>query len=102
THLPRPGNPCARQGPSLPVARNKPGSLGAHNANEASAMSGLLLPNDLKQISSDAEMAKMDEEERAKRKKEQQQAELREAFLEREIHPEARARIHKAVRSAEH
>jgi hypothetical protein len=63
-------------------------------------MSGLLLPNDLKQISSDAEMAKMDEEERAKRKKEQQQAGLREAFLEREIHPEAIERINKAVRIA--
>ena len=63
-------------------------------------MSGLLLPNDLKQISSDAEMAKMDEEERAKRKKQEQQAELREAFLEREIHAEAIERINKAVRIA--
>jgi hypothetical protein len=63
-------------------------------------MSGLLLPNDLKQISSDAEMAKMDEEERAKRKKAEQQAELREAFLAREIHPEAIERINKAVRIA--
>ena|SRR5215510_6211042 len=66
-------------------------------------MSGLLLPNDLKQISSDAEMAKMDEEERAKRKKQEQQAELREAFMEREIHAEAIERINKAVRiAAEH
>jgi sugar phosphate isomerase/epimerase len=63
-------------------------------------MSGLLLPNDLKQISSDAEMAKMDEEERAKRKKAEQQAELREAFLAREIHAEAIERINKAVRIA--
>jgi hypothetical protein len=63
-------------------------------------MSGLLLPNDLKQISSDAEMAKMDEEERAKRKKEQHRAELREAFMSREIHAEATERINKAVRIA--
>lgn len=63
-------------------------------------MSGLLLPNDLKQISSDAEMAKMDEEERAKRKKEQHQSELREAFMSREIHAEAIERINKAVRIA--
>ena len=63
-------------------------------------MSGLLLPNDLKQISSDAEMAKMDEDERAKRKKAEQQAELREAFQAREIHPEAIERINKAVRIA--
>ena len=61
-------------------------------------MSGLLLPNDLKQISSDAEMAKMDEAERAKRKKEQHQTELREAFMSREIHAEAIERINKAVR----
>jgi DNA-binding TFAR19-related protein (PDSD5 family) len=63
-------------------------------------MSGLLLPNDLKQISSDAEMAKVDEEERAKRNKAEQQAELREAFLAREIHPEAIERINRAVRIA--
>jgi hypothetical protein len=63
-------------------------------------MSGLLLPDDLKQISSDAEMAKMDEEERAKRKKDQHQAELREAFMSREIHAEAIERINKAVRIA--
>ena len=44
-------------------------------------MSDLLHPNDLKQISSDAEMAKMDEEQRAKRAKDEQQAELREAFM---------------------
>lgn len=63
-------------------------------------MSGLLLPNDLKQISSDAEMAKMDDELRAKKRKEQQQAELREAFMSREIHPEAIDRLNNAVRIA--
>jgi len=63
-------------------------------------MTGLLLPNDLKQISSDAEMAKMDEERRAQKKKEEQQSELREAFMSREIHSEAIIRINKAVRIA--
>jgi hypothetical protein len=63
-------------------------------------MSGLLLPNELKQIATDAEMAKMDEELRAKKGKEQQQTELREAFLAREIHPEAINRINNAVRIA--
>jgi hypothetical protein len=63
-------------------------------------MSGLLLPNDLKQISSEAEIAKMDEERRAQKKKEQQQLELREAFMSREIHPEAVDRINKAIRIA--
>ncbi len=51
------------------------------------AMTGLLRPKDLNMISSDAEMAKMDEERRLKARKEQQQAELREAFMSREIHP---------------
>jgi hypothetical protein len=63
-------------------------------------MSGLLRPTDLKQISSDAEMAKMDDELRAKKRKEQQQAELREAFMSREIHPEAIDRLNNAVRIA--
>jgi hypothetical protein len=63
-------------------------------------MSGLLLPTDLKQISSDAEMAKMDEELRTKKRKEQQQAELREAFMSREIHPQAIDRLNNAVRIA--
>src|SRR6476660_318684 len=63
-------------------------------------MSGLLLPNDLKQIASDAEMAKMDDEQRAKKRKEQQQSELREAFMSREIHPEVADRLNKAVRIA--
>ncbi len=63
-------------------------------------MSGLILPNQLKQISSDAEMAKMDEELLAKKHKEEQQAELREAFMSRELHPEAIDRINNVVRIA--
>jgi DNA-binding TFAR19-related protein (PDSD5 family) len=63
-------------------------------------MSGLILPNQLKQISSDAEMAKMDEELLAKKRKEEQQAELREAFMSRELHPEAIDRINNVVRIA--
>jgi|SRR6185295_2754612 DNA-binding TFAR19-related protein (PDSD5 family) len=63
-------------------------------------MSGLILPNQLKQISSDAEMAKMDEELLAKKRKEQQQAELREAFMSRDLHPEAIDRINNVVRIA--
>jgi hypothetical protein len=63
-------------------------------------MSGLLRPNDLNQISSDAEMAKMDEERQYKKKKEVQEQELHEAFLSREIHPEVFDRINNAVRIA--
>lgn len=63
-------------------------------------MTGLLSPKDLNMISSDAEVAKMDEERRLKAGKEKQQAELREAFMSRAIHPEAIDRINNAVRIA--
>src|SRR5436190_23933374 len=63
-------------------------------------MSGLLRPNDLNQISSDAEMAKMDDERLYKKKKAKQEKELHEAFVAREIHPEAIDRINNAVRVA--
>jgi hypothetical protein len=63
-------------------------------------MSGLLRPQDLKLIASDAEMAKMEEERQAKRRKEQQQQELREAFMSRDVHAEAVERINRAVRIA--
>ena len=63
-------------------------------------MAGLLRPEDLNQIASDAEMEKMDEERRLKEKKERQELELREAFMSREIHPEAIERINNAVRVA--
>jgi hypothetical protein len=60
-------------------------------------MAGLLRPEDLNLISSDAEMEKMEEERRLKKNKERQQSELREAFMSREIHPEAIDRINNAV-----
>jgi len=63
-------------------------------------MSGLLRPQDLKQIASEAEIAKMDEERRLKKKDEQQKEELLAAFMAREVHPEAIERINKAIRIA--
>jgi hypothetical protein len=63
-------------------------------------MPGLLRPEDLNQIIIDAEMEKMEEERALKTKKEHDQAELREAFLAREIQPEAIDRINTAVRIA--
>jgi len=60
-------------------------------------MPGILRPQDLQLISSDAEVAKMDEERQLKQKKERQQLELREAFMSREIQPEAIERINNAV-----
>ena len=63
-------------------------------------MADLLRPKDLKQITIDTEMEKMEEERKLKTKKEQDQLELREAFLSREIQPEAIDRINRAVRIA--
>lgn len=61
-------------------------------------MATLLRPTDLNQIPSDAESAKMDEERALKKKKEQQQIELREAFMERHVHPEVFERINQELR----
>jgi hypothetical protein len=63
-------------------------------------MPDLIRPEDLLEISSDAEMAKVEEKRQAKRKKEAQEVELREAFMSREVHPEVIERINKAVRIA--
>ena len=63
-------------------------------------MPGLLRPEDLNKITVDAEMEKMDEERKIKKKKEHDLLELREAFMEREVHPEVIERINTAVRIA--
>jgi hypothetical protein len=63
-------------------------------------MPGLLRPEDLNKITIDAEMEKMDEERKIKKKKEHDLLELREAFMEREVHPEVIERINTAVRVA--
>ena len=63
-------------------------------------MAGLLRPEDLKMIASDAEMAEVEEEKRLRQKKKQQEVELREAFMSRQVAPEAIERINNAVRVA--
>lgn len=63
-------------------------------------MTGLLHPKDLKEISTDAEIAKMEDERQAKQMKEKVQQDLRDAFEAREIHPEVFDRINNAVRIA--
>ena len=63
-------------------------------------MSALMRPEELNQISFDAEMAKMDEERQYKKKKDQQEKDLHEAFMSREVAPEAIDRINNAVRNA--
>jgi hypothetical protein len=60
----------------------------------------LLRAEDLNEIIIDAEIKKMDEEREKKAKQAKQQAELREAFMSREIHPEVMDRINNVVRAA--
>jgi hypothetical protein len=52
---------------------------------------------DLNEISAEAETSKMDEERKLKKKKEQKQLELRDAFMGRDVHPEVFERINHAV-----
>ena len=63
-------------------------------------MTGLLRPQDLKEVSADSEIAKMEEERQTKQVKEKMQQDLREAFEAREVHPEVINRINNAVRIA--
>jgi hypothetical protein len=63
-------------------------------------MMNLLRPQDLKQISADAEIAKMEEERQDKQKGEKLLQDLRDAFEAREVHPEVITRINNAVRIA--
>ena len=63
-------------------------------------MSGFLRPIELKDISSEIEAAKLDEEEKSKRKQEQAKREVREAFLARDVHAEVVERVNNAVRIA--
>lgn len=63
-------------------------------------MATLLKPMELQLISSDAETAKMDEESRKKKQKEQQLLDLRDAFMKRDVHPEVFDRLNHAVRIA--
>lgn len=63
-------------------------------------MPQLLRPQDLKSIATDAAIAEMEEEEKFKKKKKQQEAELREAFMSRQVQPEAFERINNAIRIA--
>ncbi len=63
-------------------------------------MPGLLRPEDLKMIGSDAEMAEVDRDRQLANKKKQQDRALREAFMSRKVAPEAVERINNAVRIA--
>jgi hypothetical protein len=63
-------------------------------------MADLMRPEDLKKISDDADMAKAQEYIKHAKKQEEEQKGLREAFMGRDLHPEARDRVNAAVRRA--
>jgi hypothetical protein len=60
-------------------------------------MAGFLNPLALKEMTSEAEAAKMDEERQYKIKQEKMKKDLHEAFLSRELHPEVVTRINSAI-----
>src|SRR5262249_12582962 len=63
-------------------------------------MADLLRPQDLKKIADDAEMSAIQSHLKAQKKAEDEQAELREAFMTREIHPEVKDRLNAAIKRA--
>lgn len=60
-------------------------------------MPGILRPEDLKLISSDAEMEKVEDERKLKEIKKRQELEFRELFNAREVQPEAIDRINHLI-----
>jgi hypothetical protein len=63
-------------------------------------MSGLLSPKELNEIIIAAEDAKMDEERKERAKQEKHTKELADAFMARDLHPEVRERLNRAVKIA--
>jgi len=63
-------------------------------------MADLMRPEDLKKITNDADMARAQEYMKRAKKQEEEQKGLREAFMEREVHPEVGDRINAAVHRA--
>lgn len=63
-------------------------------------MTDLLRPKDLNTISAEAEMAKAREYLDHEKKRKDEQKELREVFMHRDIHPEVRNRVNAAIRRA--
>jgi hypothetical protein len=60
-------------------------------------MAGILSPKDLTAMSVAAEQAQVNEERQARKQKADQEAELREAFSARDLHPEVNERINRAI-----
>jgi hypothetical protein len=63
-------------------------------------MTDLLKPEDLRSIIDDADMAKAREMLEREKKREAEQKDIRDAFMQREIHPQVKERVNTAVRRA--
>jgi hypothetical protein len=63
-------------------------------------MTDLLRPDDLKKISDDIDMAKAKKAMEHMKREEEEKAALKEIFMSREIHPEAKTRINTAIQRA--
>ena len=63
-------------------------------------MTDLMKPEDLRKISDDQDMAKAKQAMERMRAEEAERAGLREIFMSREIHPEAKTRINTAIQRA--
>lgn len=63
-------------------------------------MTDLLRPDDLKKIADDIDMAKAKKAMEHMQREEEEKAALKDIFMSREIHPEAKTRINAAVRRA--
>jgi hypothetical protein len=63
-------------------------------------MTELLKPEDLRKLTDDEDMAKAKKAMEARRAEEEEQASLREVFLSRDVHPEAKTRVNAAIRRA--
>jgi len=63
-------------------------------------MTDLLKPEDLRKLSDDEDMAKAKKAMERKRVEDEEQAGLREVFMSRDLHPEAKARVNAAIRRA--
>jgi hypothetical protein len=61
---------------------------------------GLITPDELRRIAEEKEMAQLREALEKKRKADEAQDQVREAFLSREIHPEVFERVSRVVKSA--
>ena len=63
-------------------------------------MTGLMRPEDLKKVTADAEMKKAEEQLQRAKKQEEEQKQLHEMFMAKEIPADARERVNSAVRRA--